>query len=374
MPHIGELIRKRRESFGASVAEAAEWAGISQKSLLAAESAEQLGSTLFERICRGLAAAPSELLRGTVGEPTRSVARFRNSGARLLSPSDLRLLAAAAEVGRLIASLLYMLEKKSHFEQYRRVAGVRRDIPPWRDGYELGEAARCSLEVAPGPLRELERFFNDKGIHVARVRFQARDLEAASLWEHGSVPVILINDNAGRAGYSLSRRAKLAHELCHLLHDGGEAEIATRVSLSEESETHEDVIEQRARAFAPAFLAPRPMVREWASHYSSLTPRKLAIELASHWGLSYEGAVWHLKNCQLIAADTAKALLDRPVMELPAERFERETAAVFLRMLDKRLPENASPLMDGWAAYVIHDALETELISIGRARELLQWG
>jgi hypothetical protein len=130
MIHVGELIRRRRESFGASVEEAAQWAEISPVSLRDAESSAQLGSTLFERICRGLAAAPGELLRGGLNSPTRSAARFRGAVERSLSPSDLRILAAGAEVGRALAALLELLGKEIPFERHRQIAGVREDMPP----------------------------------------------------------------------------------------------------------------------------------------------------------------------------------------------------------------------------------------------------
>jgi Zn-dependent peptidase ImmA (M78 family) len=204
---------------------------------------------------------------------------------------------------------------------------------------------------------------------VARVPFQSRDLEAASLWEHGAVPVILLNGRAGRAVYSLSRRATLAHELCHLLHDGGHAEIATRVSLSEDCETREYAVEQRARAFAPAFLAPPEMVRTWVRRLPSLSDRELAVETASHWGFSYQGAVWHLKNCGLVDAGRADALSTRSAPELPADQFEAEAA-----MGSPDMPVKASALMEGWAARLVSEALSGELISAGRARELLEWG
>lgn len=374
MIHVGKLIRRRRESFGASVEEAAQWSDISPDILREAEASEQLDSTLFERICRGLAIAPVELLQGTLDSPTRSVARFRGAAERSLYPSDLRLLAAGAETGRTLAAVLKLLRREILFERHRRVAGVRDDMHPWEDGYRLGEAARDALGVPPGPLRDLERFLNGLGIQVARVPFQSRVLEAASLWEDGAVPMILVNGRTGRAGYSLSRRATLAHELCHLLHDGGKADIATRVSWAEDCETREYAVEQRARAFAPAFLAPPDMVRTWVRRLPFLSDRDLAAETAAHWGLSYEGAVWHLKNCGLVAPGRAEALSTRSVPELPAGQFEAEAAMVSPRMLDARLPENASALMGGWATYLVYEALEAELISIGRAREMLEWG
>lgn len=76
MTHLGELIRRRRESFGASIEEVARWADISPDSLREAESSERLGSTLFERagmredmVLREDGYRPGETAREALGVP-----------------------------------------------------------------------------------------------------------------------------------------------------------------------------------------------------------------------------------------------------------------------------------------------------------------
>ena len=86
----------------------------------------------------------------------------------------------------------------------------------------------------------------------------------------------------------LSRRAALAHELCHLLHDGGHRELTMVSRLDEQRQRGE----QRANGFAPSFLAPKA----WASKVDASDPEKIALELGERWGLSFGGAVWHAKN------------------------------------------------------------------------------
>src|SRR5207249_5663828 len=108
----------------------------------------------------------------------------------------------------------------------RRPIAVLAYPEPWTQGYELAFAARQRLVPTQVPLDSVQRTLEDLGVHVALVSFDAHGLEAASLLEPGSAPVILLNKDSTRVRYPLSRRAILAHELCHLLHDGGERELA----------------------------------------------------------------------------------------------------------------------------------------------------
>jgi Zn-dependent peptidase ImmA (M78 family) len=342
------------------------------------EASEDLSSTDFELICQGLAISPAALLAGESDSPTRGAARFRSSlqDSGMFEPHDLRLVAAASEVGRMLGDLLVLQNKGGpSFDAYRNVRGLSERLDPWEDGYDMGEAARELLGPPPGPIFHLERAMNHVGIHIARVEFRTLGIEGASVWESGAVPVILLNNRARRVTYSLSRRAILAHELCHLLHDGGEAQIATRATSSENTGNYAEAVEQRARGFAPAYLAPRRHVREWANTVGlPEAPVDLVNELAAHWGLSFEGAIWHAKNCELISpeiADDLAAMDNKP--SLPAERFDAEDGGASLLRAHPELQENPTPLMKGWATKLVLEALEESVISLGRAKELLAW-
>ena len=377
MTAIGELLRKRREALGAPLAEAARWCGTSTDELAQLEAAQDLSSTAFERVCQGLAVSPSELLSGVERSPRRSGARFRSalSDSSTLTPHDARLLAAASEIGRTLAELSNLIGKRNQFDEYRDMRAVSGVMHPWDQGYGLGEESRTHIGPGPGPILHMERWLSELSVHVTHVWFSTEDLEGASVWESGATPVILLNERAGRVAYSLSRRAILAHELCHLLHDGGDADVATRVSSSEGKGNYEEAIEQRARAFAPAYLAPPAQVRTWADE-SSLPrdPAGVVTEVARHWGLSYEGAIWHSKNTGLIGPSTAESLaVERTRPDLPVEDFEAGELSFPPSMLNRELPLRSSRLMDGWATKVVVDAVEASAISVGRARELLAW-
>ncbi len=278
--------------------------------------------------------------------------------------------------GRGDAELQSLLGREILLSRHRQVRALSRGREPWEDGYALGEAARRALGPADGPIAEVEAtFIRSFGIHVVSVRFADPAIEAASIWEPGAAPVVLLNQEAGRVEYRMSRRAILAHELCHLLHDAGDGEIVTRVTCRDGQGNYGEALEQRARGFAPAYLAPRAWVREWSRLLRSpLEPADLVVELASRWGLSLEGAVWHAKNSGLIAPEVADALLRRTLKAaLPAEAFEQEDLSFPPVMVNPELPERASPLMEGWGASVVIDALEAGVISVGRANELLTY-
>ncbi|MDR3570474.1 MAG: XRE family transcriptional regulator [Syntrophobacteraceae bacterium] len=377
MKSIGELLRERREAFGADRREAARWCGEAPDWLEDKETRSDLSALDFERICRGLAISPAALLHGESDTPTRSVTRFRSAleGHDVLTSNDLGLLATASEIGMALAEVMAAQGKPLPFGQYRNLRAPSTNLPPREEGYELGEAARALLIPHEGPAVELERALAELGVHVARVRFSTSEIEAASIREYGAVPVILLNTGATKVAYKLSRRACLAHEMCHLLHDGGKADIATRVTCPICSNL-QDAIEKRARGFAPAFLAPRKQVHEWAQTVNLPTePPHLVYELASYWGLSFEGAIWHAKNCRLIESEIAFDLAEmniQPAMDM--ERFETEPVCPRSLTAYPELQENLSPLMEGFAAKMVIEAFEESAISFGRAKELLSWG
>ena len=261
MNSIGRLLRERREAFGANLQEATHWCGKWPEWLADIESREDLSAVDFERVCRGLAISPSALLRGESDTPTRSVARFRLvlNDPNILTPTDLRILATSSEIGLALGELLVAQGKELPFSQFRNIQGPSLSLQPWEEGYRLGEAARALLVPLDGPIFELETTLTKLGIHVARTRFSTSNIEAASTWEFGAVPVILLNSGAARVDYSFSRRAILAHEMCHLLYDGGEASIATRVTCAMGTCNSQEAIEQRARRFRSGLPgAPKP--------------------------------------------------------------------------------------------------------------------
>lgn len=368
-------IRNRRKAFDASIEAMASWASLPAERWRAIENGAPLSVAELGHVARALAVEPGTLLRGEERSPRRTVARFRQA-VPLPAPSILesRTLALAAELGRIGGALHRLLGKPLPLVNVRKSIPVSDREEPWRQGYRLGEAARRSLGIPVGPVIDLQKTLEAAAIHVATLPFSGADIDAASLMEEGAMPVLLLNQRSPRIARLLPRRAAMAHELCHLLHDAGEHDLETQMSRSEGS-AQDDPAEQRARAFGPAFLAPREEVRHW---FRSGSGRKLGdpeakvIHLAKRWGLSWGGAVWHAKNCQLIRPATADRLAGepspRPDWPVDFERAEPRSTS--------RLPEGMepNPLCRGKIAELVGEALEIGAISEGRAREILSWG
>lgn len=372
----GEKIRQAREELGASVEELASWSGLAAETIGAIEAGEPFSSTTFEAICRGLAINPHEILSGPDNDPHRSVAWFRSqiaadaaAAAKPLAAADLRLLKTAAAVGSALGYLCDLLGEKPRIRSMRKLIPLDPREEPFWQGYLLGSAARLGLEDKPGPIPSLRFYLEGLGVHIVEVPFSNRDIEGASLWPVDGLPIILLNEQSKRVQYSLSRRAILAHELCHLLHDGGEAEALARLTIRAGRAGYTDQVEQRARGFAPAFLAPISLVRKWwrkKATTTSITPKELALKLAGDWGLSYEGAVFHAANCHLIKKAHIADLMANP------PRGENRIAQRFEVMAESDPPE-ISPFFRGLAGKLVERAAVALLISEGRKRELLAW-
>jgi Zn-dependent peptidase ImmA (M78 family)/transcriptional regulator with XRE-family HTH domain len=378
---IGKRLRERREAMGADLSTVAQWAGTSRDRLALIEAgADDLESSEYERICHALAVEPSAVYVGAESDSSRTAARFRTAWGddSPIQAADLRLLSSAAEAGRVLGELLRSIQKEPGIAAHRRTTAVSARPEPGEQGYQLGETARSSLSNPAQPLESVERFLTSIGVHIVATSFSTKRIEAASIWEPKSLPIILLNDSVSRVEYRLSRRAIICHELCHLLHDAGEGDLTTRTTWEQGNNSHHDATEQRARGFAPAFLGPRPAVQDWfgsLGHRRSQKPKDVALALADYWGLSYEGAVWHAKNSGLISESDCTTILSykpRPG-EINADQFEPETPPAPPEMLNPSLPKRAGKMMEGLATNIVVDALEKETISIGRAREILTW-
>lgn len=334
----------------------------------------------FEAICRALAVDPAAMYRGEDSRPNRTPARFRAAMA-LDHPNggDLRLLSLAVEQGRILAHVGALLGRRSTLAVHRSIRpplGVR---DTWREGYDLGEAARAMLWPGSGPIYDLGGLLRTLGVHVAEVRLSTRDIDAASVWEPNAMPVIVLNKASRRHGHPGALRATLAHELCHLLHDAGERELTTQVSWgSKGSGNYAELVEVRARAFAPAFLAPREQVRSWYGSQpetSRQDPRLVVRALAEHWGLSFEGAAWHAKNCSLLAPELADKLASQTKgPRLNLEAFSATPAGGSPSPSHPELTDTVAEPWDGLATELVLAALEEGHVTVGRARELLTWG
>lgn len=360
-------IRLRREGFAFNVDDVARLSNLDPERIRAIESGDAAPVYLDElnRLGQALAFDPLAWLEGEeLEDPCRAVARFRSEANTSLRPADLRLMARAAQLARAGEQLRIMLdEPPSRVAELRQIKAVARGrVPEFRQGYALGQAARLALAPDPVPLPSMQRLLEDCGVHVAQVRFETPKVHAVSLNEVGAVPMILLNSTAQRASRPIPRRAALAHELCHLLHDGATRHHLLTLVSWEGSPAPE---EQRANGFAPAFLAPPA----WLSPQSE-DPAERVVEIGRRWGLSAEGAIWHCKNSELIDPAVAEEL-SRQRPSLRHGPFEEPSLR---RSIPTALGEvDLTSLARGLISDRATKAFEADLISAGRTREILSW-
>ncbi len=363
MRQVGAHIRRLRETYGFDLENLAELSGIPISRVKEIESGTPLSTAELALLADALAVDPASLHAGKIEEIQRTVARFRApTGLSDINGSDARLLARAAEAGEVCSELRTLLGKESSpIIGLRKPIAVAASDEPWHQGYQLGRAAREKLFSTHGPLQSVQGSLEEVGAHVAFVHFETREIEAASLLEPGSSPVILLNKSSSRVKYPLSRRAILAHELCHLLYDGGKRNL-TIVSREEGPDT--SGIERRANGFAPNFLAPG----DWVSFHRK-SAKGIVIELAEHWGLSLEGAAWHAKNLGLI--DPSKVEQFRQEASRPG--FETHFEPDLPRTPPDLVGIEAEPtdLVRGHLSELAIIAAEEGAISKGRAAEIL---
>lgn len=376
VPALNERLKQRRGEFGASIAQIASWSGIEPDRLREIESGSPIRSWEFGAVCRALAVDSGALARGLDHSPQRSVARFRAASWVDPTPADLRILSLAAELGRIGGFLAKRVRPQGRLAGLRQIEPIAAGAEPWKQGYLLGEHARRAL-APPGPIQNLESLLRTLGVHIARVDFSSENLDAASLWERDSLPIILLNDRSGRSRSSLSRRALLSQELCHLLHDSGKTDITTQLSWSENTGNYNEEIEQRARAFAPAFLAPRAEVQHWFTADAGQRihdPRDRVTSLARRWGFSLRGAVWHAKNCNLLSAEAAEEMSRSLQDEEHDWRLDFETGGNDGEGIEFNvLGHDISPVVRGFLADLVAEAATTGVITRGRGREIATW-
>lgn len=365
MVAVGDRIRHQRTQLGLEVETVSQLSQVTVPRLVAIE-AGNTPPTVWElsSVAAALAVDPNALRRGDPdADARRSSARFRAPlGIGQLGTSDMRLLARVAEASRIHHFLWQQCKgRRGRVEANRSVRAIDDEPAVWEQGYKLGKLAREALAPQQAPIRSVQEVLERGGVLVVFASFETDSIEGASLYERDASPTIVLNRHAKRVGQPLSRRAVLAHELCHLLHDSAKQDdLLTVVSRPADRSP----MEKRANAFAPSFLAPK----SWVDCDRNKPAHVRAQEVANTWGLSYEGAVWHAKNLKLISSKAADELT-QTTGGIDATGFEpdlpRESPdQVGLECEVSELARSALGDLAIWAA-------DKDVISVGRAAEIL---
>jgi Zn-dependent peptidase ImmA (M78 family) len=133
-----------------------------------------------------------------------------------------------------------------------------KQLPAGEQGSRLGEKACELLGGSPAEWIDIDSIAANADISISDIQLSDNELRAISVFGPTQRPHIFCNTTTRWASSSWARRFTLAHELCHLLLDrehGDELAIASGPWAPR-------AIEQRANAFAAAFLMPTWLLRD----------------------------------------------------------------------------------------------------------------
>ena len=175
------------------------------------------------------------------------------------------------------------------------------ETPAWKVGYNLAREARKTLGLGESPIRSMRELVEGRlGIPVVQVDLGQRIAGAtvATVDDEGREARGVVLNTTGDNENVWIRRATLAHELGHLLFDLNERLENVRVDPYDQSQadpqTQEiDHVEQRANAFAIAFLAPLDQVRRSAPIPFS---QESIVSVMHMFGISQTAARFHICN------------------------------------------------------------------------------
>lgn len=175
----------------------------------------------------------------------------------------------------------------------------------WRFGAQIAAAVRQELGLGDQPLN-IWHVIRDRGVAVARPDFGEDGPDGLYTWKRGEDGPGLITVN--RAKNPGKQVFTAAHELGHHeIHRDGAGGLIADVDVF----SNGDVREKEANAFAAYLLAPDAGVRRVAGELRNelVTPETVA-EIAAHFGISYETALYRLNNAGVIRKVDLEQLKD----------------------------------------------------------------
>lgn len=150
-------------------------------------------------------------------------------------------------------------------------------LPPGEQGSRLGERACELLAVDSRGWVDVRGILESMDITLTDIELSDSELRAVSVFGPTQRPHIFLNSRTRWAQSPGANRFTLAHELCHLLLDreyGDELAIASGPWAPV-------AIEQRANAFAAAFLMPTWLLRDRLANLSAPVDEPEAIQSVS---------------------------------------------------------------------------------------------
>jgi Zn-dependent peptidase ImmA (M78 family) len=162
-------------------------------------------------------------------------------------------------------------------------------LKPYEQGHALAIWLRGQLGLEHGPV-DPAGLLDAWNVQVTDLPDLESDFDAVAVWGDKHGPAVFVNPEGRYSGSTGGRRATLAHEVLHLLVDRGRHLPIAEV-FGGTTPVH---LEQRARAFAAEFLAPRDAVASIVASSSSFN--KAFSEVQKRFRVSAELAGWQVRN------------------------------------------------------------------------------
>jgi len=178
-------------------------------------------------------------------------------------------------------------------------------LQPGPMGSALGDDAWANLADATVRPVDIEGIVEKLGIHVSDIELSDPNVRSICVLS-GDRAAMAINPSFAHGEALEVRRFSLAHELCHLLVD---RERAVSLAIASGPWAPRD-LEQRANAFAAAFLMPSPLVGGLVGESESDDPSDLARLVAARLMVPFTSAVDRLRNLGVLTPSQADRLKD----------------------------------------------------------------
>ncbi len=247
-------------------------------------------------------------LRTLVSEQAQGAGRISKKTALLFAEA-----ASIIRVQRRLHEWLGLQDERSRFIPYEDYGSSMK--PAWQIGYRLAEDARRTLNLGESPIASMRELVEERlGIPVIQAQLPKVVAGATVMTadEDGNEARGVVLNTVGENENVWIRRATLAHELGHLLYDPDSRLQRLRVDSYADNQKDPqtqaiDFVEQRANAFAIAFLAPNEAMRH-------LAPTPISEEAVSKvirkFGISHTAARYHIANSHYRQFDTPSRVLD----------------------------------------------------------------
>ena len=330
---VGQALKRRREALSLERRAVARAASISEGAIESVESAtSELSIGNANAIAFVLGMDERMLAFRPLGADDDGLAlrlrTLRNPHeaplhARSVSAETALLFAEAASIIRIQRRLSGWLEIAGEHDRFRPLEFYGSpQTPAWKVGYGLADEARRLLDLGREPIGSMRDLVEVRlGIPVIQAPLPGnREIAGATVAttdeSGGEVRGIVLNTSGANENVWI-RRTTLAHELGHLLYDPEQKLQRLKIDSYEENETNPrnegaDFVEQRANAFALAFLAPNEAVRK-------IAPMPLSADSVARtmheFGIGKVAAAYHICNShygaytadEIPGADEAKA-------------------------------------------------------------------